>query len=139
MSDRQQMQSLGGRMPKDETGFKSAPSHYDGERETIDKQRDAARWLVRKFLPRGFMWFAHVWPASRLLTWMGDRAFCVHCGLTALKYADRKGRKPGTDDEAKRIFYHKMSLHAVNSADPEYPDPRADRPDFAPYVEDIEL
>lgn len=134
MNDRDQYETLGAKM-KDETGFTAAPSHYAGERETIDKQRDAARWLVRKFLPIGLMWAARVWPMSRLVTWLGDRAFCIHCGLTALKYRERAGKKAGTDDNSKRLFYHKMSLHAVNSASLEYPDPRHKRPDFVPYEE----
>jgi hypothetical protein len=64
---------------------------------------------------------------------MGDRAFSIHCGLCAQKYCERSGKKPGTDDNSTRLWYLAMSLHAVTPS--KHPDPRADRPDFVPYVE----
>ena len=117
MTDRQQLQALGEQMPKDETGFKSAPSHYAGERETIDKQRDYLRDLAGSAK-------------------QGDGLFMGHCLATALKYRERAGKKSGTDDDKKESWYLAMAQH-VSKPD-KYPDPRSSRPDFVPYSEKLQ-
>ena len=125
MSDRQQLQALGATMPKDETGFKSAPSHYAGERETIDKQRDRARWIGEQII-RAVL-------RGDNQEQVGDLIFAAHCDITAHKYRDRIGKKQGTDDTAKCDWYIAMARHILFPE--ENKDPRTDRPDFVPYEE----
>lgn len=93
--------------PSAELGFDAVPSHYAGERETIDIIRDE----------------------------LGDDGFTMWCLGNATKYAARDGRKDGTsseDDANKMIFYVDMALHVESKG--VAPDPRAGRPDFKPYV-----
>lgn len=93
--------------PSAEIGFDAVPSHYAGERETIDIIRDE----------------------------LGDDGFEMWCLGNAVKYAARDGRKDGTspeDDANKMIFYVDMALHVGSKG--VAPDPRSGRPDFKPYV-----
>jgi hypothetical protein len=93
------------------TGHDRIPDRYAGHgRETIDEMRD----------------IAHAFD-------LGDEGFALHCILTALKYHRRAGKK-GTDEDAaadarKQRWYEEMASHAMTGA----PDPRAGRPDYAPY------
>lgn len=93
--------------PSAELGFDAVPSHYAGERETIDIIRDE----------------------------LGDDGFEKWCLGNATKYAARAGRKDGTsseDDANKLRFYVDMALHIESKGS--VPDPRTGRPDFKPYV-----
>lgn len=93
--------------PSAELGFDAVPSHYAGERETIDIIRDE----------------------------LGDEGFEMWCLGNATKYAARDGRKDGTspeDDANKMRFYVDMALHVGSKG--VAPDPRSGRADFKPYV-----
>lgn len=69
--------------PHDPIGLTVAPTHYAGERETID--------LIRDFLTaRGFLGF---------------------CKGNAIKYLDRASRKGGAEDLAMAEWYTRMALH----------------------------
>lgn len=115
--DKSQLAALGAQGPR-----AAAPKRYTGEgRETWDRQRDLARALardlIRAYIPN---------PVE-----LGDFIFAAHCQLTALKYSDRCGLKPGTDDAAKHDDYMDMVRHVLDGA----PDPRSERPTFTPYSE----
>lgn len=94
------------------TGHDRAPDRYTGQdRETIDRMRDLAWATCTGTDP--------------------DEMFAFHCLATALKYHDRAGLKGDADEDlAKMRWYRAMALHALTG---EHPDPRADRPGFAPY------
>jgi thymidylate synthase (FAD) len=64
-------------------GFKEVPAHYAGERETVDKMRDACA---------------------------GDYEFAVACDMMALKYRDRSGRKT-QGDAGKELWWAQMAAH----------------------------
>lgn len=62
--------------------------------------------------------------------YLGDYVFALHCDATALKYWRRMGKKGDpADDLAKMQWYQAMAAHVRTGS----PDPRADRPGFAPY------
>lgn len=81
----------------DQTGFKSVPSHYAGEREVIDVIHDA----------------------------LGDAGFIAFCQGQVIKYTLRAGKKPGTNDDRKAAWYNMMVDHVKEPL--LYPDPRSYR------------
>lgn len=91
-------------MSDDATGFFKAPDRYVAKgRETIDRIRDV----------------------------LGDVGFYNFCIGTAMKYADRAGRKGSVaEDMAKESFYREMANHTIGLG----LDPRHARPGFTPYV-----
>lgn len=109
----------------DPTGFDSAPAHYAGERETIDKQRDLAFKMTRQVLSLGTSAMALILDENKL----ADFLFMYHCAATGLKYEDREGKKANTDDASKADFYYRMCQHISGQGK----DPRSNRPDFKPY------
>lgn len=88
-----------------ETGFDRAPDRYSRQgRETIDRIRDS----------------------------MTDTEFGAFCRGNAMKYMDRAGMKGVAEaDKDKAKWYMRMAMHIKQ---PSFADPRADRPDFQPYV-----
>jgi hypothetical protein len=111
----------------DAIGRDVAPKRYSvGGRETFDRQRDVSRALTREFAKR-----THLHRDSAGVEDLGDFVFGVHLQLTALKYSDREGKKPGTDDSSKHDVYMDMARHILDGA----PDPRAGRAEYTPYVE----
>jgi hypothetical protein len=110
----------------DAIGRDVAPKRYSvGGRETFDRQRDVSRAFARDFSKK------HWWLPKRIVALLGDLIFGVHLQLTALKYSDREGKKPGTDDSSKHDVYMDMARHILDGA----PDPRAGRAEYTPYVE----
>lgn len=90
------------------TGFDRTPDRYAHARETIDEMRDLAHAVG-----------------------LGDEGFALHCLATSLKYWRRTGLKGDADeDRAKQRWYEQMAHHALT---PSAPDPRCQRPDYAPY------
>jgi hypothetical protein len=106
----------------DLVGFIQAPSHYAGERETIDRIRDQSFVAARQFLGPQAVEFE--------ITRLANSMFAYHCGATALKYEDRTGKKDSVEQDAnKAIWYRQMQGHVSRSE----PDPRANRVTFIPY------
>ena len=61
---------------------------------------------------------------------LGDEGFRAFCVGNALKYEARAGRKgDSVGDADKARWYRRMAAHVRGYG----PDPRAGRPDFAPY------
>lgn len=74
-------------MSSEEIGFLGAPSHYAGERETIDVIRDQ----------------------------LGDEGFVAFCRGNAIKYRARAGRKGSADtDLGKAVWYEMMAVHITD-------------------------
>jgi len=97
------------------TGHDRAPDRYSGHgRETIDRMRDLAHEM-----------FHHK---------LADDMFAFHCIATALKYADRRGKKDATEIEEKKLaWYLAMAEHVIDGT----PDPRSERADFVPWEHEI--
>ena len=93
-------------------GHDRAPDRYSGQgRETIDRMRDLAHEMFTN-------------PKA------ADEAFAFHCIATALKYADRHGKKDATEIEDKKLaWYLAMAEHVIDGT----PDPRSERADFVPW------
>lgn len=112
------------------------PSYYQGgERETIDLMRDESYvWadlmvtLVAR-LPQGT-------PPADIQDIVAKYLFGYFCVMSEMGYVARKGKKGTEEDWAndakKAAWYRQMMQHVANPD--KFPDPRAGRPNFQPYV-----
>lgn len=98
------------------TGHDRAPDRYSGQgRETIDRMRDLAHEMFGE-------------PG------LADDVFAFHCIATALKYADRYGKKDATEIEEKKLaWYLAMAEHVLDGT----PDPRSERSGFTPWQREL--
>jgi hypothetical protein len=87
-------------------GFDRQPDRYASHgRETIDRIRDT----------------------------LGDRGFHDFCIGTVMRYTDRAGLKGSAQEDLQKAdWYLRMSDHITDPVN--FPDPRADRAVFVPYV-----
>ena len=107
--------------PDSPVGFDRAPERYMAHgRETIDRMRDRA-FVVAE---------AHLGAVGDVANALADVLFVYHCEVTAMKYADRAGRKDDEQqDRDKAVFYRRMAAHVRGFG----PDPRSERADFTAY------